>query len=337
MPPQGPYNGSVSLYALVLLLQINPLLSGTNLAVDAGNAPVVRIAVRQGRLTIHTWDRNQVAVESNVTVTARHFGPMAVARSIPAEPTFPAVTIQSLSGPVTIPAETFPLDNVLSAQHDGVIVRATDPGANVDVTVPSGTALVWANVPMGTIALNGYHGGTFVTIVHTGSVQLNDVSGSGYAQVARGPLQVRNSTFDHLRARTAAGNIVFQDCTARQIEVTSVNGSIAYDNGSFVPGLARFETQNGNVALGVAGSGARIDAHSPQGRIFSGFSGNGGVQGTPTDAQAVVGSGGPVVTANSQRGSIYLYDGKLSSHGNLQRAWQPVRRILRRPPRRRRP
>ncbi|HET9096945.1 MAG TPA: hypothetical protein VFN37_09805, partial [Candidatus Baltobacteraceae bacterium] len=123
--------------------------------------------------------------------------------------------------------------------------------------------------------------------------------------------------------------IVFGNCNVRQIEASSINGSIAYDNGTFVPGVARFESQNGNVAIGVAGGGARIDAHSSGGRIFAGFEGGAAVSGSPTDAQVLIGSGGPVVTANSQRGGVYLYNGSLRAHGRLQGAWQPIGRILR--------
>jgi hypothetical protein len=160
---------------------------------------------------------------------------------------------------------------------------------------------------------------------------LQNVSGDGYAQVARGPMLMENSTFNRLRARTAAGNIIFENCNTREVEAGSVDGSVAYDNGTFVPGIARFESVNGNVAIGIAGGGARIDAHSAQGKIFSGFAGGAAVSGSPTDAQAIVGSGGPVVTVDSERGGIFLYTGTLRSQQRLQGAWQPIGRILRRP------
>ncbi len=108
-----------------------------------------------------------------------------------------------------------------------------------------------------------------------------------------GSISVNNSTFNRIRVRTAAGNIVFENSNVRQIEASSVNGSIAYDNGTFVPGIARFESQKGNVAIGVAGGGARIDAHSGGGRIFSGFSGGAAVGGVADGHAGNRGTGRP--------------------------------------------
>src|SRR5665213_2870012 len=51
-----------------------------------------------------------------------------------------------------------------------------------------------------------------------------------------------------------AAHDVFERCRSKQIEATSVTGSIVYDGGAFDPGLARFESQSGNIALGVTSS-----------------------------------------------------------------------------------
>lgn len=242
-----------------------------------------------------------------------------------------------MKGTAFLPPESFPIDSILQAPHDGVVIFGGDQDADVTLTIPESTAFVWAVVGRGGITVQDYRNGAFVALVHTGMMRLQNVGGNAYAEVARGPIFVQNSAFNSIRTRTAAGNIVFQNCNVRQIEASSVNGSIAYDNGTFVPGIARFESQNGNVAIGVAGGGARIDAHSSGGKIFSGFAGGAAVRGSPTDAQAIVGSGGPVVTANSERGGVYLYDGSLRSHGRLQGAWEPIGRIIRRQPAARRP
>jgi hypothetical protein len=295
-------------------------------------SPVIRLQMRSGSVTVRTWNKPQVQISSSAPVRARHVDAPIVQSALPPEITIFDATIQTRDGPVILPPESFPLGAVLDNPHDGVLIFGGDSGADVTLTIPNSTALLWTVVGIGTVRLNDYRGGTFVALVHTGAVRLQNVSGDGYAEVARGPLTVRNSAFNRIRARTGAGNIVFENCNARQIVASSVNGSIAYDNGTFVPGIARFESENGNVAIGVAGGGALIDAHSEGGKIFSGFSDGASVSGSPTDAQAIVGPGGPVVTANSLRGGVYLYSGALRSHGKLQGAWDPIGRILRHPP-----
>ncbi|MGR4064670.1 MAG: hypothetical protein ACLQPV_04405, partial [Vulcanimicrobiaceae bacterium] len=85
---------------------------------------------------------------------------------------------------------------------------------------------------------------------------------------------------------------------------------------SFQPGLARFESQRGNVALGVGSGTASFGAHSAQGRVVNAYDGRG------ADASA------PVVTATSQTGNVLLYRG--SARDNLQRMqqWPQSRGIL---------
>lgn len=320
---------------LLALLASWPAYARAQQLIDVTNAPVIRMQMGSGRVTIRTWDRPAVQIASSAPIRTRRFGPQAVASALPPDVMIPATMIRTRSGPALLPPESFSLGSLLNAPHDGVVVFGGDQNAVVTLTIPASTALIWVMVGRGSIAMQDYRGGTFVALLHNGRLRLRNVGGDGYAEVARGPIVVENSAFNRIRARTAAGNIIFENCNARQIEVSSIDGSVAYDNGTFVPGVARFESQNGNVAIGVAGGGVRIDAHSAGGKIFSGFTGGAAVSGSPTDAQAIVGPGGPLVTANSQRGGVYLYDGTLRSRGRLQGAWQSVGRILRSPPFRR--
>jgi hypothetical protein len=316
--------------ALLALLASWPAHARAQQVIPVANAPVIRMQMRTGTLTIHTWDRQEVQIESSVPVQSRHFEPQAVANALPPEITIPSTSIVTPNGPVMLPAETFPLGSVLTTQHDGVVIFGGAQDADVTLTIPASTAFVWAIIGRGSIAVDGYRNGTLIATLHNGPLELRNAGGDVYAEVARGPIFVNDSAFNRIRVRTAAGNIVFEDSNVRQIEASSINGSIAYDNGTFVPGIARFESQNGNVAIGIAGGGARIDAHSDGGRIFSGFSGGASVTGSPTDSQAVVGSGGPVITANTQRGGVYLYDGSLRTHARLKGPWQAIGGMLRR-------
>ena len=318
--------------ALLAMLASWPAHALAQQVIPTSNSPVIRVQMRSGNLAVHTWNKPQVQIESSVPVRARHVDAQAVAGVLrPDVPIF-SMQVETPSGALSLPSEDFLLEPSLLLQpHDGVLIFGGDQNADITVTIPNSTALLLGIVFRGEITVNDYRGGTFVTEVHTGVVRLQNVSGDGYAEVARGPLMVKDSAFNRIRARTAVGNIIFENCNARQIEVSSINGSVLYDNGTFVPGIALFESQNGDVGIGIAGGGAVISAHSPNGKIFSGFGNGAAPSGSPTDAQVLLGRGGSMVTANSGRGAVYLYDGALRSHGRLQPAWQPIGRILRRP------
>jgi hypothetical protein len=183
--------------------------------------------------------------------------------------------------------------------------------------IPRGTAMVIAHQRAGRLSLNNYHG-VFVAHVRAAEIALNNVSGTGFVESLRGRIVATNSSFERLRARTATGNMLFQGCTSHQIQATSTYGSIVYDNGDFQPGMARFESEHGNVALGVRGS-AQIGAHSGAGHVISSFDESGAyVRGDPVTKQATVGNGGPVVTATSRNGSVYLYNGSLDEHPHVR-------------------
>ncbi len=335
------YNGSVHRYILkwlavaaapfAAIFAFVPALadSGTSLTFPVENAPVLRIQMRSGNLTIRTWDRAEVQIASSDPVNARHFSAEAVARALHGGdiPIF-ATSVQTPNGRVTLPLEEFSVGSLANEPHDGVVIFGGDNNATVTVTVPSSTAFIAAIVVHGQLHLLDYRSGTFLARVHNGFMQLVNDGGDGYVEVARGPVVISNSAFDRIRARTALGDILFRDCNARQIEVSSINGSIGYDNGTFVPGLARFETQTGNIALGIAGGGVQIGAHSSNGKVYSDFAHGADVRGNATDTQAIVSGGGPVVTASSQSGSVYLYDGSFKSRGHLQQQWRPVNHLL---------
>jgi hypothetical protein len=338
------YNGTVdryivkwlaaaaALFAAIFAIAPASAQSGTNFTIPVQNAPVLRLQMRSGSVTIRTWDRTEVQIESSDPVDARHFGPDAVARALRGGdiPIF-STTVQTPDGALILPPEAFSVGSLANTSHDGVVVFGGDNGAELTLTVPNSTALIVAMVGRGRIHMQDYRSGAFVLLLHNGLLALDNVSGDGYIEVARGPIVVQNSAFNRIRARSAIGDILFENCNARQIEVSSVNGSIAYDNGTFVPGLARFETQAGNVALGIAGGGVQIGAHSASGRIYSDFSRGADVRGNSTDTQAIVSGGGPVVTASSQRGGVYLYDGAFKARPQLQQRWEPVNRLVRKP------
>ena len=301
-------------------------LAQTPIVLPAGSAPVVRVMLRSGVLLVRTWSRSDVQVTSAQPVSARSFRPDAVARAMSGSIPIFATTVFAPDGAITLPPEEFTLASLSPGPHLGVLVQALD--ANVTVMIPAGAALLLANVQRGRIEVQDYRGGTFALLVHNGGMRLRNVGGTGYAQVARGLLLIADSSFDSLRARSAMGDIFFENCTSRQIQVSSVTGTIVYDNGIFQPGLARFESAFGSVALGIGG-GMQVGAHSSVGRIYSIVDGA-SVRAGQTDAQ--LGNGGAVVTASSVHGAVYLYRGALRSQKRLPAEWRPLAAFAQRRP-----
>ncbi len=159
-------------------------------------------------------------------------------------------------------------------------------------------------------------------------MMLNDVTSAAFVQLMNGRLDVADSSFDRLRARGNAAAFVFEHNRARQIEVSTVSGNIVYDNGTFDPGLARFESTNGSIGIGFA-TGAQVEARSTEGHVYSLWDRRTPIdQRGDSDVSATVGGGGPVVNAVTARGNVYLYDGSLASRRLLPPEWRPIRQTI---------
>lgn len=282
--------------------------------------------MRSGTLTVRIWNRSDVQVSSPQPVSARSFRPEAVAQALTRPIPIFATTVLTPDGTIVLPPEEFALPALTAAPHAGIFIQAVD--ANVLVMLPAGTALLLGNVQRGLIDVQDYRNGAFALLVHNGGARLHNVGGTGFVQVARGQIMTDGSSFDRFRARTAIGNILFENVMSRQIDVSSYNGTIVYDNGGFQPGLARFESTNGNVGIGVGAGNVQIGAHSSVGRIYSTF-GGGAVRAGQTDAQ--LGGNGSVVTASSSHGAVYLYNGALRAQRRLPAEWAPMTGFIRRP------
>lgn len=299
--------------------------------IEGGDAPIVRIQIpAQANLTIRTWDRRAVQIDGDSTTFTVNRTVNYVPASLP--PQFiRAAQTNGPNGPIVLPAENFVVSTVSPGPHAVVLIKgeAGHPVGPITVTIPSGTAIVWANVQRGSLALQNYQNGTFILHLNNGTATVDGVSGDGFVQVLHGHLFTADSNFNRLRARTAVGNQVYEHCNAKQIESSIVNGSIVYDDGHFDPGLARFDVTNGNVALGTTAA-AQLNAHVAGGHVTTLFDRRVQVDGHDTDASAMIEGGGPIVTATSANGSVLLYDGSLRNKARIPAEWQQARKVLRR-------
>ncbi len=238
--------------------------------------------------------------------------------------------VQTEHGLVVLPAESFVLPELAPIPHDAIIANGT---GNVTIMIPRGTAMVLAHQRAGHLTISNYSG-VFIAHSHRATISLDRVSGTGFVESLRGRILATSSSFERLRVRTATGDMYFRNCTSHQIQANSAYGSIVYDDGHFQPGLARFESDHGNVALGVNG-GAQIGAHSGSGHVVSNFRNEADVRGNHATKQARVRGGGPVVTATSKNGSVYLYSGSMRDHPRVRQELNGSTRLpgrFRRPP-----
>ncbi len=302
----------VTLVALVCSLAF-AAPAGADEQFDVGPSPIVNLHVSRGQVTIQTWDRPQVFVSAEKPIDIRHLAPSAVDSQIPKQVQIASDQIRTEHGPVTLPEESFVVPELPGGAHDAIVARGS---GRMMILIPRNTAMVIAQQRGGHLTIQNYHG-VFVAHARAAGISLNNVSGTGFVESLRGRIVATNSTFDRLRVRTATGDMFFKGCTSQQIQATSAYGSIVYDDGGFQPGLARFESEHGNVALGVRGN-AEIGAHSGSGHVESSFDDDVQVRGDPATKQATVGSGGPVVTATSKNGSVYLYSGSMTDHPHVR-------------------
>jgi hypothetical protein len=221
------------------------------------------------------------------------------------------------------PPEAFPYALMRAGDHASIRVVA-DAGSHLVITVPANTGILWLQVGAGTTSIDGYRGANLFIVQSAGRVRLKGVSTTAFAQMANGRLHVSDSTFDRIRVRDNAGQVIFERTRSKQIEASTISGNIVYDGGSFDAGLARFESQSGNIALGTVGP-AQLIGRSGDGHVYTQFDRHTDVdQRSDGAATANVGGGGPLVNAISSHGNVYLYDGSLRGRRLIAPEWRPL-------------
>ncbi len=324
---------SLTVCAAALLTSLPARAEITN--IDGVDAPIVRVQIpAQANLTIRTWDHPTVQLDGDTSSLLVD----RLTNRIPAILPPTLIRVGQTKGPdgiVVLPAESFVVSSVPAGPRTVVLIRgqAGHPVGPLVVTIPANTVLLVGNVARGSLTLERYQNGTFILHLNNGVATLDNVSGDGFVQVLRGPLFAVDSNFNRLRVRTAVGRQIFEHCNSKQIEATIVNGPIVYDNGHFEAGLARFDSAFGDVAIGTT-SAAQLNAHAAGGKIYTLFERRTQIDNRETEASALVEGGGPLVTASTANGSVFLYDGSLRTKPRIPAEWKATRAaLLREPPR----
>lgn len=292
---------------------------------ETSSTPVVNVALSSGHVVIKTSAQDRVLVASTGGIALSYLAPDKTIGGIPKLISINAQRIAKGATSWHLPAEVFQLPH-LSGSHD--LIRVVGAG-NVTLTIPAGSPIVVIRVARGSAVLRDYRG-TFFVNADVANVRLNDVSGTGFVQSLHGTVTALDSSFDRIRVRNGTGNLLFERCDARQIVATTVFGNVAFDNGSFQPGLARFESKYGNVALGIAERGASVRAHSKSGAVRTTFASATATAADPPlhDDDITIGNGAARVTASSTSGSIYIYSGSIAQHPTFARAFPRIVKLL---------
>jgi hypothetical protein len=329
---------AVSLALLTGFLSPAPA-SAASSSFTIGDQGVLQVwAGNLSTVVIRGWDRPNVQLDTDdeaVQVVRRPvtFGtpqnPLSV--SLPITTVVTRDPLGGTTGTATLAPEEFPYaSDFRTGVHDSVRIVAA-ARSHVTVMVPAATGILDVRVRgAGITTIDDYHGGTLFVSSAGGRSTLTDITSAAFVQQMNGHLEVRDSSFDRLRARGNAATFTFEHTRARQIEVTTISGPIVYDDGTFDPGLARFESTSGAIAIG-ASAGAQIEARSNDGRVLSLWDRRQPVdQRGDGEASVTIDGGGPVVNAVSAHGNVYLYDGSLDTRGVLPPEWRPVRQAMRR-------
>lgn len=302
---------------------------------DVGDQAVVSVQVRGpgNDVSIRTWDRPSVQVESaddtpQVERGSVVFAPLPLIVPVPPMPWLTRDAAGQINGGGMMPPEDFPYTSIRPGPHDSIRVTAP-PGSHLTLTVPATTGILQVRVGGGTTAIDGYRGANLFVVQNAGRVQLSNSATTAFAQMGYGVLYASDDTFDRIRVRANAAHVVFERCRSKQIEASTVAGNILYDGGTFDPGLARFESHSGNVALGVAAP-AQLSARTQDGRVYTLFDRRGIAvdQRGDGDTTATVGGGGALVNAISESGNVFLYDGTLATRRTPPPAWRGVHRTF---------
>lgn len=321
-------------FVLAIMLVLVPALraGAASSSLDVGDQPVIVIRAPGGgnEVEIRTWDRPTVQIDGDGTpALERRTLPMGSAAQLNRQMPPAFINPRDPSSP-SLPPEVFPLANIRPGPHEVIVVTA-DPGTHLTVTVPATTGVLDARIGAGRTTIDGFRGADLFAFQGGGQLRLQNVSTTAFLQMGNGLLAVSDSTFDRVRVRANNAHTLFERVHSKQIEASSIHGAIVYDGGTFDPGLARFDSVTGNIALGVSGP-AQLSARSQDGHVYTLFDRRDAVVSeSGNSATATVGGGGTVVSALSSRGNVLLYDGSLRSRKNVPEQFRTLHQALTRP------
>ena len=237
---------AIGLLALVAALLVLGACRGNTAFLTSdhavGDSPILIVRSENGRILLNTGSAGNIHVEATIRRPTRFdFSTTRIGDHI-------TITARATGGT----ASTF-----LSGQG---------PGADMELTVPAGTALD-LETSNGLVQLTGVRvSGKART--SNGAIILKDAVGDFELTTSNGSIEVTD--FDGTAMlRTSDGAVTITDAVG-VFDVETSNGGIDF-SGELAPGSAsRFVTSNGGVAVALGGDPSLdLDASTSNGRVFS--------------------------------------------------------------------
>lgn len=327
--PHRLYTRNV-LLRLVLLIALPALAlvpaRAARIDIPAGDQPVIFLNVRQANVVVRSAagdDVRVVAPRAHVDRTTYVPDPGDNDVEILSS------SIETRTGRrITLPLESFRYTPLRPGPHLEIRIRGASVG-RVSIELPQRPSLLLIRMENGRARIDGVQGATIVAKVHRGGIALRRFTGSAYLQVDGGPIALAGSRLEHVRLRTGMGPIVLESCTLAQVQASSVLGDVVVDDAVFVPGVARFDSRDGAVALGIGQGGAQVSGTTARGGIFTQLDERSHPQIGDGSLSGAIHGGGPAVTLRSGRGSLFLYDAPLDQASPAPR-WRRIVALLRR-------
>jgi|SRR5579872_103856 len=329
-PGLPPYTHKVQLRVLFLSAAIVLAPVGARAVtanVAAGDQPVVVVSVRQGTIVVRAVPGDAVRVTAaRGRIESSTWAPSPDDNVLDILPT----SVQTANGRrIDLPTETFTFTPLHQGKHVNVHLLG-DAVGNVTVEVPRRPSVILVKAERGRVRVEGLRQDVIVVKLHHGAISVSHFSGAAYLQSGGGPIDVEDSDLHHARLRSATTPIVLRNCTVRQVQASSVLGDVIADNTTFSPGVARFDSSEGAVALGIGNGGAQVSGTTDGGRIFTSLDPRSHSQVDAGSVSSSIHGGGPVVTMRSERGNLFLYDGSLMERKPPAPAWRRLIMTLRR-------
>ncbi|MDE2571091.1 MAG: hypothetical protein KGM44_01045 [bacterium] len=315
----------------LLLLLVATLLAPAAARAETIDVPVasqalVRIEVQQADVVIQGVPGERLRISApRAQIQRESYTPTPGDNAIRILP----VGVQTAQGRhLDLPGETFAYTPLSPGPHAAFVVTGGFAG-RITVALPEQAGIVLVKMERGRLMARGVRNGGLLAELDHGAIALSRFSGTAYLQVAGGPISVAGSQLEHVRLRTGAGAIVVRNSTVAQLQASSILGDVIVDDATFLPGLARLESREGAVALGVGAGGAQVTGSTGSGRVFTMLDGEGQPRIDRGGVSTLVHGGGPAVTLRSESGSLFLYGGSLDG-ATLPPAWRRMGALLRR-------
>ena len=220
--------------------------SEKSMVVDANVA--IKLCVAEGDLRINGWHRNEVRV---FVKNGRQF------RMKPLEKSAETGKVVWLSIGNVVEGRPAPLAQCLAGEHieidapvgsnfdlEGAVARTTvDSVKKIKVKTRTGIISL-RNIPGGIDAYTAQ--GDVIVENSGGAIAIESTTGNIVA-VEVGPGQIG----DLFKARTNSGTVSLQKVEHRQIQASSISGSLSFDGKFLAGGIYTFRTTNGRIMLAI--------------------------------------------------------------------------------------